>query len=306
MPFWASCKAEPWWPHNSNCKRFFKCHGQVWTACPWFVWQTLHRALDEEVWYLCRVWDQPRRGHRRCEGSHCCFEEAAIVALKEQPLLLWGSSHCCFEGAAIVALKEQPLLLWRSSHCCFEGAAIVALKEQPLLLWGSSHCCFEWAAIVALKEQPLLLWYVAWYVPQLDVTTLHTAPKSSSTSARGTSTLTVKLAEETPSSRSQNIDAEEIMGMFSALKMKSPNATICFTSCKIRYIKNSTVYNEETQRQSDRSLWSDLPSNMETANHEATTAIGHQQWASKEYIQQQEGTPWHEDGWKVAENHRSW
>ena len=40
--------------------------------------------------------------------------------------------------------------------------------------------------------------------------------------------LTAKLAVETRSARSHNIDSEEIMGMFSALKMKSPNATICF------------------------------------------------------------------------------
>ena len=53
--------------------------------------------------------------------------------------------------------------------------------------------------------------------------------------------LTAKLAEETRSARSHNIDAEEIMGMFSALKMKSPNATICFMSSKIRSIKNGTV-----------------------------------------------------------------
>ena len=53
--------------------------------------------------------------------------------------------------------------------------------------------------------------------------------------------LTAKLAEETRSARSNNIDAEEIMGMFSALKMKSPNATICFMSSKIRSIKNGTV-----------------------------------------------------------------
>ena len=31
------------------------------------------------------------------------------------------------------------------------------------------------------------------------------------------------------------------MGMFSAPKMKSPNATICFMSSKIRSIKNGAV-----------------------------------------------------------------
>ena len=49
--------------------------------------------------------------------------------------------------------------------------------------------------------------------------------------------LTAKLAEETKSARSHNIDAEEIMGMFSAPKKKSPNATICFLSAKMRAIK---------------------------------------------------------------------
>ena len=42
------------------------------------------------------------------------------------------------------------------------------------------------------------------------------------------------------------------MAMFSALKMKSPNATICFMSSKIRSIKNGTVdYLDEmaTERQ---------------------------------------------------------
>ena len=53
--------------------------------------------------------------------------------------------------------------------------------------------------------------------------------------------LTAKLAEETQSARSHNIDAEEIMGMFSAPKMKSPNATICFMSSKIRSIKNGAM-----------------------------------------------------------------
>ncbi|CAM4569827.1 unnamed protein product [Leuciscus chuanchicus] len=53
--------------------------------------------------------------------------------------------------------------------------------------------------------------------------------------------LTKKLKEETKSARTHNIDAEEIMGMFSASKKRSPNATLCFLSCKMRAQKNKTV-----------------------------------------------------------------
>ena len=31
------------------------------------------------------------------------------------------------------------------------------------------------------------------------------------------------------------------MGMFSAVKKKSPNVTLCFISCKMRALKNRTV-----------------------------------------------------------------
>ena len=53
--------------------------------------------------------------------------------------------------------------------------------------------------------------------------------------------ITEKLKAETKSARSHNIDAEEVMGMFSAVKNKSPNATLCFISCKMRALKNQTV-----------------------------------------------------------------
>ena len=53
--------------------------------------------------------------------------------------------------------------------------------------------------------------------------------------------ITEKLKAETRSARSHNIDAEEVMGMFSAVKKKSPNATLCFISCKMRALKNRTV-----------------------------------------------------------------
>ncbi|KAK6177161.1 hypothetical protein SNE40_015318 [Patella caerulea] len=53
--------------------------------------------------------------------------------------------------------------------------------------------------------------------------------------------ITEKLREETASARSHNIDSEEIMGMFSAAQKKSPNATLCFLSSRMRSTKNKTV-----------------------------------------------------------------
>ena len=53
--------------------------------------------------------------------------------------------------------------------------------------------------------------------------------------------VTEQLKEETKSARTHNIDAEEVMGMFSAAKKRAPNATICFLSCKMRAQKNRTV-----------------------------------------------------------------
>ena len=53
--------------------------------------------------------------------------------------------------------------------------------------------------------------------------------------------ITEKLKEETASARSHNMDAEEIMGMFSALKMKSPHATMSYISCRMRATKNRTI-----------------------------------------------------------------
>jgi len=55
-------------------------------------------------------------------------------------------------------------------------------------------------------------------------------------------TVTEKLKQETTSARSHNMDAEELMGMFSALRKKPPNATICYLSCKMRAQKYNTVY----------------------------------------------------------------
>ena len=53
--------------------------------------------------------------------------------------------------------------------------------------------------------------------------------------------LTAKLAEKNKSAQSHNIDAEKIMGMFSALEKKSRNGTICFQSAKMRAIKKRSV-----------------------------------------------------------------
>ncbi|KAK2139856.1 hypothetical protein LSH36_1587g00069 [Paralvinella palmiformis] len=49
------------------------------------------------------------------------------------------------------------------------------------------------------------------------------------------------LRRETKSAWTHNIDAEEVMGMFSALKNKVPSATICYLSSKMRAVKNRTV-----------------------------------------------------------------
>ena len=56
--------------------------------------------------------------------------------------------------------------------------------------------------------------------------------------------ITDKLRKETESARANNIDAEEIMGMFSAA---APNATLCFLSCHMRAIKNRTVQYLDSQ-----------------------------------------------------------
>lgn len=51
----------------------------------------------------------------------------------------------------------------------------------------------------------------------------------------------LKLEEETQSARTHNIDAEEIMGMFSSAQKRAPNVTLCYLSCKMRAQKNRTV-----------------------------------------------------------------
>ena len=53
--------------------------------------------------------------------------------------------------------------------------------------------------------------------------------------------LTEKLREETKSARLHNTDAKKIMGMFSAVKRKALNATLCYLSCKMRSKKNRSV-----------------------------------------------------------------
>ncbi|XP_047138521.2 uncharacterized protein LOC124814655 [Hydra vulgaris] len=54
-------------------------------------------------------------------------------------------------------------------------------------------------------------------------------------------TVTETFKEETASARLHNIDSEELMGMFSDAKVRAPNATICYISCKLRSKKNRTV-----------------------------------------------------------------
>ncbi|KAK6182008.1 hypothetical protein SNE40_009780 [Patella caerulea] len=53
--------------------------------------------------------------------------------------------------------------------------------------------------------------------------------------------ITEVLRAKTKSAKSHNIDSEEMMGMFSALKAKAPSATFCYISCKMRAVKNKTV-----------------------------------------------------------------
>ena len=53
--------------------------------------------------------------------------------------------------------------------------------------------------------------------------------------------LTDLLRKETESARCHNIDAEEIMGMFSAAKVHAPNATMCYLSARMRAQKNRVV-----------------------------------------------------------------
>ena len=53
--------------------------------------------------------------------------------------------------------------------------------------------------------------------------------------------LTEQLRKETESARAHNIDAEEIIGMFSAAQKRPPNATVCYLSSKLRAQKNMVV-----------------------------------------------------------------
>lgn len=50
-----------------------------------------------------------------------------------------------------------------------------------------------------------------------------------------------KLRKETETARSHNIDAEQVMGMFSAAKNRSLNATMCYLSSRMRATKNQVV-----------------------------------------------------------------
>jgi hypothetical protein len=50
--------------------------------------------------------------------------------------------------------------------------------------------------------------------------------------------VTNELRKETESARCHNIDAEQVMGMFSAAKANAPNATLCYISSRLRAQKN--------------------------------------------------------------------
>jgi hypothetical protein len=50
-----------------------------------------------------------------------------------------------------------------------------------------------------------------------------------------------ELEKEVESARCHNMDAEEIMGMFSAAQQRAPHATLCYLSSRMRAKKNRTV-----------------------------------------------------------------
>lgn len=64
--------------------------------------------------------------------------------------------------------------------------------------------------------------------------------------------VTEELKRETESARSHNIDAEEMMGMFSAAKQRAPNATLCHLSSKLCAKKNKTVDHLDTLSTEDK------------------------------------------------------
>lgn len=64
--------------------------------------------------------------------------------------------------------------------------------------------------------------------------------------------VTKKLQEETASARSHNMDAEEVMGMISALQSKSPHASMCYISCCLCATKNKTSSLIDGQSDEDR------------------------------------------------------
>ena len=54
-------------------------------------------------------------------------------------------------------------------------------------------------------------------------------------------TIDDQLESETKSARCHNIDAESVMGMFSASQARAPNATMCYISSTIRSRKNNVI-----------------------------------------------------------------
>jgi hypothetical protein len=61
-----------------------------------------------------------------------------------------------------------------------------------------------------------------------------------------------ELKKQTESAKLHNMDAEEIVGMFSAAQQRATHATLCFQSAKIKAKKNKTMQfiNHMTQHES--------------------------------------------------------
>ena len=53
--------------------------------------------------------------------------------------------------------------------------------------------------------------------------------------------ITDDIRSKLTSARTHNMDSEEVMGMFSALQIRAPHATLLFISSKIRSKKNKTL-----------------------------------------------------------------
>ena len=77
--------------------------------------------------------------------------------------------------------------------------------------------------------------------------------------------LTNKLRAETESARCHNIDAEDVMGMFSAAKNNAPNTTLNYLSSKIRTQKNGVVEYLESRAREEEQGGSDVKDHRKEA-----------------------------------------